>query len=117
MIRRGDIRWIDSSPPVGSEPGYRRPVLVVSSDRFNRSAINTVLAIAITSNLRLADAPGNVDLPGRVSGLDRDSVINVSQFATVNKADLSEAVGRVDVATMRMVDDGMALILDLSTGN
>lgn len=90
-------------------------MLVVASDRFNRSTINTVLAIAITSNLRLAAAPGNVDLPGRVSGLDRDSVVNVSQFATVDKADLSDAIGRVDAATMRMVDDGMALILDLST--
>lgn len=117
MIQRGDIRWVDFLPPTGSEPGYRRPVVVVSSDRFSRSAINTVLAIAITSNLRLADAPGNVALPGRVSGLDRDSVINVSQFATVNKSDLSDAVGTVDAVTMRMVDEGLALILDLSTGH
>ena len=117
MITRGDIRWVDFLAPTGSEPGYRRPVVVVSSDRFNRSAINTVLAIAITSNLRLADAPGNVALPGEVSGLDRDSVINVSQFATINKPDLSDAVGRVDPATMRMADEGMALILDLSTRN
>ena len=117
MIHRGDIRWVDFLPPTGSEPGYRQPVLVGSSDRFNRSAINTVLAIAITSNLRLADSPGNVALPRKVSGLDRDSVINVSQLATVNKSDLSAAVGRVDVATMRMVDQGMALILDLSAGH
>ena len=115
MIHFGDIRWVDFLPPTGSEPGYRQPVLIVSSDRFNRSAINTVLAIAITSNLRLADAPGNVDLPGKVSGLDRDSVINVSQFATINKTDLSDAIGRVDTATMRMVEEGMALILNLSS--
>jgi mRNA interferase MazF len=117
VIHRGDIRWVDFPPPTGSEPGYRRPVLIVSSDRFNRSAINTVLAVTITSNLRLADSPGNVALPGRMSGLDRDSVINVSQFATVNKSDLSDTTGRVDVATMRMVDEGMGLILDLCAGH
>ena len=116
MIRRGEIRWVNFQPPTGSEPGYRRPVVVVSSNRFNRSAIHTVLAIAITSNLRLADSPGNVALPKTASGLDRDSVINVSQFATVNKSDLSGPVGQAEAATMRMVEEGMILILDLPTG-
>ncbi|MYI15420.1 MAG: type II toxin-antitoxin system PemK/MazF family toxin, partial [Acidimicrobiaceae bacterium] len=88
VIRRGDIHWADLRAPTGSEPGHRRPVLVVSSDRFNRSRISTVLAVAITSNLRLADAPGNVELAASESGLDRDSVVNVSQIVTVDKAAL-----------------------------
>lgn len=114
MISRGDIRWANLRDPVGSEPGYRRPVLIVSSDRFNRSRIATVVAIAITSNVRLDEAPGNVFLAGATSGLGRDSVVNVSQLVTLNKADLSESVERLDAATMRMVEEGLALVLELS---
>ncbi len=113
MISRGDIRWADLREPTGSEPGHRRPVLVVSSDRFNRSRISTVLAAAITSNLRLADAPGNVELAADESGLDRDSVVNVSQIVTIDKAALSGWAGRVDAATMRRIEAGLALALDL----
>lgn len=113
MIRRGSIHWAGLRPPTGSEPGYRRPVLVVSADRFNRSSINTVVAIAITSNLRLVESPGNVTLSTMASGLDRDSVANVSQLVTVDKARLSDAVGRVDAVTMRMVEKGISLVLDL----
>jgi len=115
VIRRGDIRWANLRDPVGSEPGYRRPVLIVSGDRFNRSGIATVVAIAITSNVRLDEAPGNVLLAGATSGLGRDSVVNVSQVATLNKADLSESAGRLDAAAMRMVEEGIALVLDLPT--
>ena len=89
-------------------------MLVVSSDRFNQSRIDTVLAVAITSNLRLADAPGNVELPSEASGLDRDSVANVSQIVTIDKAMLTDWVGRVDLATMRLIEAGMGLALDLS---
>ncbi len=113
MIHRGEIYWVDLRQPTGSEPGRRRPVLVVSSDRFNQSRIDTVLAVAITSNLRLADAPGNVELPSETSGLDRDSVANVSQIVTIDKARLSDWVGRVDTATMRLIEAGMGLALDL----
>ena len=113
MIRRGDIRWVDLREPAGSEPGHRRPVVVVSSDRFNRSRIDTVLAVAVTSNLRLADAPGNVELPAEASGLDRDSVANVSQIVTIGKAALADWAGTVDPATMRLIEAGMALALDL----
>ena len=90
-------------------------MLVVSSDRFNRSRIATVLAVAITSNLRLADAPGNVELAAEESGLDRDSVVNVSQIVTLDKLALSDWAGTVDPATMRRVEAGMALALDLPT--
>ena len=90
MIRRGDIRWADLREPTGSEPGHRRPVLVVSSDRFNRSRIATVLAVAITSNLRLAGSPGNVELAAKESGLDRDLVVNVSQIVTIDKSALPD---------------------------
>ena len=114
MIHRGEIYWVDRRQPTGSEPGRRRPVLVVSSDRFNQSRIDTVLAVAITSNLRLADAPGNVELPSEATGLERDSVANVSQIVTIDKAMLTDWVGRVDLATMRLIEAGMGLALDLS---
>ena len=77
----------------GSEPGYSRPVLVVQSDDFNRSRISTVIVVAITSNTRLAAAPGNVLLPSKVSGLPKDSVANVSQLITLDKAFLTGRVG------------------------
>ena len=92
-----------------------RPVVVVSSDRFNRSRIQTVLAVAVTSNLRLAGAPGNVELAAAASGLDRDSVINVSQIVTIDKSALSDWAGTVGPATMRRIEAGMALALDLPT--
>ena len=115
MIRRGDIRWASLRESIGSEPGHRRPVLVVSGDRFNRSRISTVIAVAITSNLRLADAPGNVELAAEESGLDRDSVVNVSQIVTIDKSAMSNRAGQVESATMRRIDAGLYLALDLST--
>ena len=113
VIRRGDIHWASLREPTGSEPGHRRPVLVVSSDRFNQSRISTVLAVAITSNLRLSDAPGNVELAAEESGLDRDSVVNVSQIVTLDKSALSDWVGTVEPVTMRRIEVGLALALDL----
>jgi mRNA interferase MazF len=92
VIGRGEIWWASLPEPQGSEPGYRRPVVIIQSDRFNRSQINTVIAVTISSNLRLAQAPGNVLLPHRVSGLAKDSVANVSQVITVDKSFLSEFV-------------------------
>ena len=88
-------------------------MLVVSSDRFNRSRIATVLAVAITSNLRLADAPGNVELAAEESGLDRDSVVNVSQIVTIDKSALSDWTGQAEPATMRLVNAGLSLALDV----
>jgi len=78
---RGEIWWANLSEPVGSEPGYRRPVLIIQDDTFNQSRINTVIVAVITSNVQLAEAPGNVSLPSQASGLPKDSVVNVSQIS------------------------------------
>ena len=112
-MKRGEIWWADLPAPTGSERGVRRPVLIVQSDDFNRSRIQTVLALAITSNPRLAMAPGNVSLPRRGTGLPQSSVINVSQVVTLDKRFLAERSGRASDSTMRQVDPGLRLVLHL----
>lgn len=104
---------MDFGEPSGSEPGYRRPAVVVSSDRFNRSRIATVVVAAITSNLRFAGAPGNVELAKGAAGLDRASVVNVSQVVVVDRRRLVDQLGAVDHAAMRLVDEGLRLVLAL----
>lgn len=96
-----------------SEPGYRRPVLVVQSDDFNRSRIRTVVAVALTTNLRLEAAPGNLLLTREETGLPRDSVVNVSQVVTLDKTFLEERVGRIDAQAMLAVENGLRLVLAL----
>ena len=110
---RGEIWWVALPDPVGSEPGYRRPVLIVQSDTFTRSAIKTVLCAAVSSNLHLAAAPGNVRIAARSSGLRKPSVVNVSQVAAIDRRFLKERVKTLDVQTMRAVDDGLRLVLSL----
>ena len=112
-MRRGEIWWASLGEPHGSAPGFRRPVLVVQSNDFNESAIRTSICAAITSNMRLADAPGNVRVTRRVSGLPRDSVINVSQLITLDKQILTEKVGRLPAQSMRDVEAGIKLVLAL----
>jgi mRNA interferase MazF len=112
-MRRGEIWWASLPEPSGSGPGYRRPLLIVSANSFNESRISTVIAAVITSNLRLADAPGNVRLPPRGSGLSKPSVVNVSQIITVDKALLTERVGRLTPRLLAAVDDGIRLVLSL----
>ncbi len=112
-MKRGEIWWASLPEPRASEPGYRRPVLVVQADEFNQSNINTVLALAITSNPNLAAAPGNVRLSTRASGLRRPSVVNVSQIITIDKHYLAEKVKTLDKESMRQVDDGLRLVLTL----
>jgi len=112
-MQRGEIWWATLPAPVGSEPGYRRPVLIVQSDTFTRSAIKTVLCAAVTSNLHLAAAPGNVRIAARSSGLRRPSVVNVSQVAAIDRTFLKERVKTLNVQTMREVDDGLRLVLSL----
>jgi mRNA interferase MazF len=114
VIQRGDVWWAELDEPSGSEPGYRRPVLIVQNDAFNRSRISTVLAVVLTSNLRLLDAPGNVLVPARASGLRKDSVANVSQVVTVDREVLMTRAGRIDAAVMRDVDQGLRLALTSS---
>ncbi len=113
MIRRGEVWWAGLPEPAASEPGYRRPVLVVSSDEFNRSRIPTVVAAVLTTNLRLAAAPGNVLVAAEETGLPKDSVVNVSQVVTVDKSFLDERAGLVDGRAMLAVEDGLRTVLAL----
>jgi mRNA interferase MazF len=112
-MKRGEIWWASLSIPEGSEPGYRRPVVVVQADPFNRSRIQTVVVAAVTSNIRIADAPGNVLLSKREGRLSKDSVVNVSQLLTLDKTFLTERVGRVSAASMGAIDEGLRLVLSL----
>lgn len=112
-IQRGEIWWADLPEPRRSEPGYRRPVLVVQADSFNLSRIQTAIVAAITSNIELADAPGNVLLPARAVGLPRDSVINVSQLLTLDRSFLTEHAGTLPPRLQRSVDEGLRLVLQL----
>lgn len=113
MIRRGEVWWASLAEPEGSEPGYRRPVVVVQSNEFNESRIRTVVAVAITTNLRLAAAPGNVLCGKGDAGLPRESVINVSQVLALNKVRLTKRVGKLSARQMRAVEAGLKLILGL----
>jgi mRNA interferase MazF len=112
-VRRGEVWWASLPEPRGSGPGFRRPVLVIQSDPFNDSRINTVIVAVVTSNLRLAQAPGNVRLERRQSGLPRDSVINVSQILTIDKAFLTERVSLLRTEIMTRVEAGLKLVLGL----
>jgi mRNA interferase MazF len=113
VIERGEIWWASLPEPTGSAPGFRRPVLVVQADAFNRSRLQTVVAVVLTSNVRLLDAPGNVLVPADASRLPKDSVANVSQVVTIDRAFLTERAGRLRGRTMEAVDAGLRLALDL----
>ena len=112
-MERGEVWWANLSNPVGSGPGYRRPVLVIQSDALNQSKIQTVVVVAITSNLELSGAPGNVTVTPRSTGLPKDSVINVSQVLTIDRALLGEYAGTIPVRKMNQVDHGLRLALSL----
>ncbi len=112
-MRRGDVWWADLPEPTASEPGFRRPVLILQADDFNRSRINTVIAATITSNTKLAAAPGNVALSKKSIGLNRESVVNVSQLVTLDKSFLSKKVGKLSSTKMLEVDQGVRLVLAL----
>ena len=113
MYRRGEIWWAWLPPPIGSEPGFDRPVVVLQGDRFNRSSISTVIVASVTSNLRRADAPGNVPIPSSVSGLPNDSIVNVSQILAIDKDQFLERVGSLPGSVMAEIDTGLKLILNL----
>jgi len=112
-MRRGDVWWVDLPEPIASEPGFRRPVVILQSNDFNRSHINTVVAATITSNTRLAKAPGNVALSSKSVGLNRESVVNVSQLVTLDRSFLTKKVGRLSSSKMLDVDQGVRLVLAL----
>jgi len=113
MVNRGEVWWADLSEPRGSEPGYARPVLIAQANSFNHSRISTVIAITLSSNLKLGNAPGNVLLLAKQTGLPKDCVANVSQVITLDKSYLHDKSGELNVKTMRLVDDGLRLVLDL----
>ena len=110
-MNRNEIWWANLSSPKGSEPGYRRPVLIIQNDKINRSNINTTIAIVITSNISLAAAPGNVLLKSSNSGLHKDSVANVSQIVTLDRGSLTERVGKVPTAKLELILRGIDIIL------
>jgi mRNA interferase MazF len=112
-MQRGEIWWAELPVPEGSGPGYRRPVLIVQADSFNRSRISTAVAAVVSSNLRLADAPGNIYLGKRVTGLPKDSVVNISQLVTLDRKFLTSRAGSLSAKHMAAVDDGLRLVLSI----
>ncbi len=113
VVQRREVWWADLEEPRGSEPGFRRPILIVQADAFNRSRLRTVLGIVLTSSMRVLDAPGNVLLPAKSSGLAKDSVANVTQIVTLDEDYLAERTGRIPPRLMARVDAGLKLVLDL----
>lgn len=111
VISQGEVWWADLIEPSGSEPGFRRPVIIVQGDSFNRSKISTVVCVALTSNLRWADAPGNVLLNSEVTGLSKGSVANVSQIVTLDRSSLTERVGSLPPAKLDLVLSGVDIVL------
>ena len=111
MISQGEVWWTDLSAPAGSAPGFRRPIVVDQGDSLDRSRIATVVCIPLTSNLKWAEAPGNVFLTRRSSGLPKDSVANVSQVVTIDRALLEERVGKLPRAKLKLILSGLDVVL------
>jgi len=112
-MRRGDVWWADLGPPSGSGPGFRRPVVIVQADLFNLNGMQTVIVAILTSNERLARAPGNVMVSAALSGLKKDSVVNVTQLFTIDEELLSNHVGSLPPRVMRVIDNGLRMVLAL----
>lgn len=112
-MKRGEVWWASLPEPTGSGPGYRRPVLVIQSNPFNQSRISTVVIAVVTSNLALAEAPGNVRLAKSDAGLPRASIVNVSQVLTIDRALLTLRVKSLPERVMRRLDEGLRLVLGL----
>ena len=112
-MRRGEVWWASLPGPTGSGPGFRRPVLVVQSNSFNQSRISTVVVAVVTSNVALAEAPGNVRLAKSEAGLPPASVVNVSQLLTIDRALLTLRVKALSGQTMARVDEGLRLVMGL----
>ena len=112
VIAQGDVCWADLPDPTGSGPGFRRPVVVLQGNPLNRSRIATVVCVPLTSNLRWAEAPGNVLLRARSTGLPKDSVANVSQLLTVDRTLLSLHVGRLSRRQLDLVFAGIDIVFD-----
>jgi mRNA interferase MazF len=113
VMQRGEVFWVDLGAVSGSVPAKRRPVVVLQSNSFNRSLIATVVVAAITSNTAAAEYPGNVFIPASTSGLAKDSVVNVSQLVTLDRASLVEIAGAIPPYLMAEVDAGLRLVLGI----
>ena len=113
MIRRGELWWADFEEPRGPAPGWRRPVLVVQADVYNLSRLRTIIVVALTTNTRLANAPGNVFVAAPTGGLSRDSVVNVTQLGTFDEEDLDQRIGTLPDHLMSEVDRGLVRVLGL----
>ncbi len=113
MAERGDVFWADLGPVTSSAPAKRRPVVVVQAGSFNRSRLATVIVAAISSNTALAGFPGNVFLPAALSGLPRDSVVDITALATVDKAVLTDHVGTLPRHLVTDIADGLELVFEL----
>ena len=111
VITQGEVWWAELPASTGSEPGYRRPVVVVQGDAFNQSSIASVVCVTLTSNLKWAEAPGNVLLPARATGLPKQSVANVTQVVTLDKADLAERSGKLSRSRLELVLSGIDTLL------
>jgi len=111
VISQGEVWWADLPAPMGSGPGFRRPVVVVQGEALNRSRISTVVCVPLTSNLRWADAPGNVLLSARATGLPKDSVANVSQLLTLDRDLFTERVGKLPRAKVELLFTGIDIVL------
>ena len=114
VVQRGEVWWADLAEPRGSEPGFRRPILVLQADSFNRSRLQTVIALVLTSNVRLLDAPGNVLVSAAASGLPKDSVANATQIVTLDRDYLEAKSKKLPAKVMARVEHGVRLVLDLA---
>lgn len=112
VISQGDIYWINLEEPAGSEPGFRHPHVVIQNNLFNRSRIDTVVVCLVTSNLRLAKAPGNVLLDKGEGNLAKQSVVNITQIYTIDKSDLVEWIGALSEKRVRQILDGVRLLTE-----
>jgi mRNA interferase MazF len=112
VVAQGDVCWADLPDPTGSGPGFHRPIVVVQGNPLNRSRVATVVCVPLTSNLRWADAPGNVLLRARSTGLPKDSVANVSQIVTIDRTLLSRHVGRLSQRQLGLVFAGIDIVFD-----
>jgi mRNA interferase MazF len=111
VIAQCEVWWADLADPIGSAPGFRRPIVVIQADPLNRSQLATVVCVVLTSNLRWSIAPGNVLLSAKLTGLDRNSVANVSQLVTIDKRQLTERVGKIPKRQMEAIFSGIDLIM------
>ena len=112
VISQAEVWWTDLGEPIGSAPGYRRPVVVIQGDAVNHSRIATVICVPLTSNLKWAEAPGNVRLAAATTGLDKDSVANVSLITAIDKDLLTDRVGAISRRQLELILAGVDIVLD-----